>query len=75
MSNYVHERARVTKKAAELTLMDMMNDVIDAVHRARAIVQTDVQKEALEHFLVGYVVFYFTSQRYRLYELTGSEYV
>ncbi|KAF7798949.1 hypothetical protein EIP86_010177 [Pleurotus ostreatoroseus] len=75
MSNYVHERARVTKKAAELTLMDMMNDVIDAVHRARAIVQTNVQKEALEHFLVGYVVFYFTSQRYRLYELTGSEYV
>lgn len=72
--NYIHDRARVTQKTAELALIDVVNDVVDAVERARAIVQTDLEKETLERFFVGYVVFHFISQRYHLYDLTGSDY-
>ncbi|KAF7798948.1 hypothetical protein EIP86_010176 [Pleurotus ostreatoroseus] len=75
VNNYIHDRATVTNKVPQDALIDVVNEAVDAVERARAIVQTDLEKSTLERFFVGYVIFHFIAQRYHLYELTGSDYV
>jgi hypothetical protein len=68
----VHDRARVTNKDIKAVLQDILDDVINAVARARLILQGEKEKETWERFLAGYVAFHFLSPRYKLEALTGS---
>ena len=52
-----------------------LQDVVDAVDRARLLLKSDKEKQIWEGFIAGYVVFHFLSSRYRLLELTGNEYI
>jgi hypothetical protein len=66
----VHDRARVTNKDIKAVLQDILDDVINAVARARLILQGEKEKETWERFLAGYVAFHFLSPRYKLETLT-----
>lgn len=74
-SNFVHDRANVTGKSVRQVLLDILNEVVSAVERARLILQGEQEKRTWEQFLAGYVAFHFLSPRYRLAELTGTEYL
>ena len=41
--------------------------------RARAVLEGEKEKETLERFVTGWVVYHFHSPRYRLMELVESE--
>ena len=71
-NNFVHDRARVTGKGIKAVLQDILEEVINAVTRAREILQGEKEKETWERFLSGYVAFHFLSPRYKLETLTGS---
>lgn len=70
--NFVHDRARVTGKDVQTVLLDILEEVIGAVQRARAILQGEREKEIWERFLAGYVAFHFLSPRYKLAQLISA---
>ena len=75
MTNYVHDRATTTMKTVDAALLDVVGDVVAAVNRARVILQGEKERETWESFIRGYAHFHFASGRYRLFDLTGSEYI
>ncbi|KAJ3554930.1 hypothetical protein NM688_g2850 [Phlebia brevispora] len=76
VTNYIHERAKVTGRETNAVLFDVVNDTIEAVKRARDIVQGDAERAAVDAFVAGYTVFHVYSPRYRLLDLMkGSEYL
>ena len=70
---FVRDRANVTGKDVEAVLLDILDEVIGAVQRARDILQGDKEKQTWEKFLAGYVAFHFLSPRYKLTELISHE--
>ncbi len=71
----IHDRVSVTGKTVPEVLSDLLDEAVSSVERARVILQGEKEKETWERFIAGYVAFHFLSPRYRLKELTGSEYV
>ncbi|EKM53583.1 uncharacterized protein PHACADRAFT_211256 [Phanerochaete carnosa HHB-10118-sp] len=71
-SNYVHDRACITGKDLEASLMDMLEDVVDVVDRGRKILEGEKERQAWESFLAGYVAFHFISPRYKLERLFNA---
>lgn len=74
-ANYVHDRARVTGKTASEALFDVVDDTVAAVERIRTILQEGEERAVLERWMAGYVLFHFLSPRYKLMELTGTQYL
>lgn len=68
-ANFVHERARVTGKSIQQALRDTLDEVVDAVIRAREVLHGEQERGAWESFLEGYVVFHFYCPRYKLMQL------
>ncbi|EKM60124.1 uncharacterized protein PHACADRAFT_251020 [Phanerochaete carnosa HHB-10118-sp] len=71
-NNFVHDRACVTSKDLEATLMDTLEDAVDAVNRGREILQGEKERQAWESHVMGYVAFHFISPRYKLKELFST---
>ncbi|KAJ3559855.1 hypothetical protein NM688_g85 [Phlebia brevispora] len=74
-SNVIHDRAAVTGKDLSEVLSDLLDESVNAVARARDILQGEKEKQTWEIFIAGYVAFHFLSPRYRLKELTGHAYI
>ncbi|EKM53553.1 uncharacterized protein PHACADRAFT_98817 [Phanerochaete carnosa HHB-10118-sp] len=70
-NNFIHDRACVTSKDIEATLMATLGDAVDAVNRGREILQGE-ERQAWESHVVGYVAFHFMTPRYRLEELFST---
>ena len=73
-ANFVHDRAKVSGKTIPEVLSDILQEVITSVNRARTLLRGEKEKETWEKFIAGYVAFHFYSPRYKLIELTGSEF-
>lgn len=71
-NNFVHDRVRVTGKNTKAVLLDILDEAVNAVVRARMILKGGKEKETWERFLAGYVAFHFTSPRYQLATLTAQ---
>ncbi|EKM53563.1 uncharacterized protein PHACADRAFT_211240 [Phanerochaete carnosa HHB-10118-sp] len=67
-NNSIHDRACVTSKDIEATLMATLEGAVDAVNRGREILQGEKERQAWESHVVVYVVFHFMTPRYRLEE-------
>ena len=74
-SNFVHDRAVVTGQTVSEVLSGLLEEVVASVERARVLLKGAKEKETWERFITGYVAFHFYSPRYRLIDLTGSEYI
>ena len=74
-TNFVHDQALVTGKSVSEVLSGLLQEVVTAVERARVLLKGDKEKETWEKFIAGYVAYHFYSSRYRLVELTGTEYI
>ncbi|PSR80103.1 hypothetical protein PHLCEN_2v6804 [Hermanssonia centrifuga] len=73
--NFVHDQAIVTGYTVEKVLSDLLDEVVVSVNRARVLLKGEKERQTWEQFLAGYVAFHFFSPRYRLLDLTGSQYV
>ncbi len=73
--NFIHDRAVTTDTSASTELTDMVDAIVGAVHAARSILKGQKDKETLQRWLVGFAAFHFQTARYRLKELTGSEFI
>lgn len=74
-ANFVHDRAIVTGQTVPAILSGLLQEVVASVDRARVLLKGQMEKDTWERFIAGYVAFHFYSPRYRLIELTGTEYV
>lgn len=72
-NNFVHDRVHVTGKDVKGALLDILNETVNAVARARLILQGEKERAIWERFLQGYVAFHFLSPRYKLAALTGRQ--
>ncbi|PSR80104.1 hypothetical protein PHLCEN_2v6805 [Hermanssonia centrifuga] len=73
--NFIHDRAVATDTSASTALTDTVDEIVGAVKAARSILKGRKEKETLERWLVGFAAFHFQTARYRLKELTGSEFI
>ncbi|KAF8894229.1 isoprenoid synthase domain-containing protein [Gymnopilus junonius] len=67
--NYIHNRARATRKPIPETLRDVANEVVAAHYRVTQILQSTDGELAWKQFAVGNLDLYFSGKRYRLGEL------
>ena len=74
-TNFVHDRALVTGKSVSEVLSELLDEVVTAVERARVLLKGEKEKQVWERFIAGYVAYHFHSARYRLVELTGTDYI
>ncbi|KAI0689741.1 isoprenoid synthase domain-containing protein [Cytidiella melzeri] len=72
-NNYLHSRALVTKKDVNVVLVEVVNEVVEAVDRARSVLVGEEEKKVWESFLMGYAAFHYMSPRYKLTELLDGE--
>ncbi|EKM53556.1 uncharacterized protein PHACADRAFT_211235 [Phanerochaete carnosa HHB-10118-sp] len=70
--NFIHDRAYVTSKDIEATLMDTLEDAVDAVNRGREILEGEQERQAWESHVMGYVAFHSMIPRYKLEELLST---
>ena len=72
---FIHDRATVTgQDVSEVTLW-LVQQIANSVNRARSLLRGEKEKQCWERFIAGYAAFHFSSSRYRLTELTGSQYL
>ncbi|EKM53546.1 uncharacterized protein PHACADRAFT_125341 [Phanerochaete carnosa HHB-10118-sp] len=64
--NFIHDRARVTGKDTRTVVVELLEDVVAAVHRVREILEGEKEREAWERFLSGYIAFHLLTPRYQL---------
>ena len=74
VTNFVHDRSKVTGQTVPEVLSGLLQEVVDSVNRARVLLTGEKEKAAWERFITGYTAFHFYSPRYKLIELTGTEY-
>ena len=72
-ANFIHERAAVTEKDVSVALLDVVNEAAATVHKAHVILTGEMEKQAWERFIAGYVAFHRRSPRYQLDELFGDQ--
>lgn len=72
-NNFIHDRARVTGKDVRVVLLELLEDVVSAVHKVREILQGEKEREAWERFLSGYVTFHLLTPRYELMTLVSAD--
>ncbi|KAF7798826.1 hypothetical protein EIP86_010052 [Pleurotus ostreatoroseus] len=73
-ANFVHDLVKVNGKSIPEVLSEILQEVTTSVERARVLLKGEKEKEVWEKFIAGYVVYHFYSPRYKLVELTGTEY-
>ncbi|KAI0689740.1 isoprenoid synthase domain-containing protein [Cytidiella melzeri] len=71
--NYIHRRAIVTQKDVDAVLIDVVNEVVEAVDKARAMLVGEREKKTFEMFLKSYAAFHYMTPRYKLAELLDGE--
>lgn len=74
-TNLVHDLSDVLNKPIEEVLESLLDEVVQAVRRGREVLRGEQERATWERLLSGWVAFHFLSPRYRLAELTGSEYL
>ncbi|OBZ66821.1 Trichodiene synthase [Grifola frondosa] len=69
-NNYIHLRATAERKTSVTVLRDLSCEIIDTVHRIKALVRGDRELEAVcEKYINGLVQYHMEAPRYRLNEL------
>jgi len=74
-NTYIHARSRVTGKATYDTLREVIDEVVAAAERIREHLGTGPARDAGDSFEAGYIWFHVGDARYRLQEVTGTEYM
>ena len=74
-NNYVHNRRAASGQTLSETLAAIVNDAVASVERGRHNLKGKKSREVYEQYVRGYIYMHFSTPRYYLDDIFGTDYV